>query len=398
MNKNSIKIKAVGDIAPGDCGINGIGVLSITNKYGAAFPFNKIRNELSKSDILIGNLEGVLSNQCNHKKLRLCGHPDIAKTLKDIGFDVVSLANNHVFDHGEKVLEETIELLHKAGISICGLRGENGYYCKPVILNRNNMSIGILAYNWIGLENPGKFGDRIAIIEDGVVNYTWHRDKERDKKARIEIKDKNKWVINDIKKLREEVDFIILLPHWGIEWTIYPPYGVTLEAKFFIDAGVDLVIGSHPHVIQGYENYNDRQIFYSLGNFLFDGFGKKSKYGMLIEVDIAPQKVLNYKIHFVRRGKYFQPEPIDSIEYEKNIKLIEKSNKAINADNSNIQLDDDLLYKQYEKHYNKNKYKKIIYLLIQSIKKPFLLKEILKKVGNLFHLLILRIKGEKVRW
>ncbi len=397
-NTKSIYLKAVGDIAPGDFSINGLGIYSLTKKYGCDFPFQKIGNLLDNCDLLLGNLEDVLSQRCFTKNLRHCGLPGMAQTLRQIGFDVLSVANNHSFDHGPDILEETVGHCEKAGIQVCGLRGYSDYYCRPVIIQKHKITIGILAYNWIGLENAGDIGKYLAIVEDSIVNYTWNRNKSNDLEARTLIKKKNTNVINDIKKLRNEVDILILMPHWGYEWTIYPPYGVTLEAKSFVEAGADLIIGSHPHVPQGIEIYNNGLIAYSLGNFLFDSVTEKFKWGMVLGCEIKPGSIKHYILSFVKNGKYFQTEPSTEEESIENMCLIDKSSKAILSLQAKEKLDDDLIYREFEKQYSNLKYQKVVYLLKNLTRRPSLMKPILKKILNLMRLMILRTQGKKVRW
>jgi poly-gamma-glutamate synthesis protein (capsule biosynthesis protein) len=391
-------IKAVGDIAPGDFSINGLGVYSLTKRYGCDFVFQKIVNALGNYDLLIGNLEDSLSHCCLTKDLRHCGLPDMAHALHQIGFDVLSLANNHSFDHGSDILLETIYHCENAGIKLAGLRGKSEYYCQPVIIKKHQMIVGILAYNWVGLEDAGKIGDYLAVVEDSVVNYTWYRDKARDFEKRKLIKEKNKNAINDIKKLRNEVDLLILMPHWGYEWTIYPPYGVILEGRNFIEAGVDLIIGSHPHVPQGIEKYNDGLIAYSMGNFLFDSVTDKFKYGMVLECKVNPGSIENFSLTFIKRGENFQPEPVTEEEAAENRRLIDKSSKAISSIKAEQILDDDVIYKEYETQYYNLKYQKIIYLLMNLPSKPYLIKSIFKKVLNFLYLILLRLQGKKTRW
>ena len=206
--ENRVYIRAVGDICPGDCSIEGFGVLSLTKKYGCEVPFSNLGNIFEDTDILIGNLEGVLSHRCLSENLRLGGLPGMAKTLRSVGFDVISLANNHVFDHGPDVLNETISICKEAGLKICGLRGKSGYYCEPVILKRKSVKIGILAYNWVGLEGLEDIEDYVSVVHDGIVNYTWNRDRDKDLNFRRIVTKRNKVVLNDIKKLKKEVDFV----------------------------------------------------------------------------------------------------------------------------------------------------------------------------------------------
>jgi len=396
---NDLTIKAVGDIACGDCTIDGLGIGSLTKKYGCDYPFQNLNGILNNADILLGNLEGPLSKKCLTQGLRLCGLPEMAITLKNLGFDVLSVANNHVFDHGVEVFNETIEYCNDAGIEICGLRGKSGYYSEPVIIKKNSLTIGVLAYNWVGLEEVNdEVSQCIATVSDGVLNYTWNRDRVKDIQSRGNLLDKNKEVFNDISKLRPKVDVLVLMPHWGYEWSNYPAYGVVLEAHSFIEAGVDFIIGSHPHVMQGVEKYKNGLIAYSLGNFLFDFSTKKYVSGMILESELISGKLKNYKPRFISWNEDYQPEEAFGSRREKYIELIDRSSRAISSVDSEQKLDDDIIYKEYEKKYNNLKLYNVIFLLKKLPTNPFLIKPIFGKFINLLGLIILHLKGKKVRW
>jgi len=327
----------------------------------------------------------------------MCGLPEFASALKRAGFDVLSVANNHVLDHGEEIFYETISICRQAGLRICGLRGTNEYYSEPVILNRKGMEIGILAYNWVGIEDS-RICDHIAAVEDGVVNYTWHRDKNIDFRARENIRTKNRHVIQDIKKLRKEVDILVVMPHWGYEWTIFPPYGVTLEAKSFVEAGADLIIGSHPHVLQGLETYQDRLIAYSLGNFLFGVISRKSTHGAILRCSIRAQAIENHKFILTRENRHYQPQCLDTKESALHILQVERSNKAVSSRNAASLLDDEFIYSKYEHQYRKLKLRVMFYLFINTFRYPDLIFAFIPKIINIANLIILRLKGQKVRW
>lgn len=404
MEKHFLNIGAVGDICPGDKSIMGIGVLNKTNKRGVDFPFGKICDRLGRFDLLIGNFEGVLSAEVTGiapKSLTFCGHPDFGAALNNVGFDVLSLANNHTMEHGVVVLQETIQTLKNAGIQICGLRSQSPeFYSEPVIVSRKGKTIGILGYNWIGTKRFADADNYISQVHDSIVNYSWHRNSENDNRLRGIAKNRNKNVINDIKVLKQKVDFVILMPHWGYEYVNYPPYGVTLEAKTFIDAGVDLILGSHPHVIHGRERYKNKLIFYSLGNFIFDARQKDLKYSMLLDVswDLKHQEA--YCLDPLYINSDFQPQLANGKQKNHIEKVIEESNKKIaNASNSEIhELEDDAIYKQYEDYYRKRKIKTIFdhFVAVKEDRRVVLI--IFKKICNLVNLIFSRLKGEKLRW
>jgi gamma-polyglutamate biosynthesis protein CapA len=393
-----LHIKAVGDIAVGDCIIDGIGISSLSKKYGCDFHFSQINTFLQNSDLLLGNLEGTLSQRSYSEDLRLCGIPEMAMALKKTGFDVLSLANNHVLDHGKDIFNETSQHCLNAGILLCGLRDNNSYYSKPLIIRKEGYTIGILAYNWIGLEDSNHQSENIASIYDGIVNYTWNRDPQADFDTRTNLHLHNKEVFSDINKIRKQVDIVILMPHWGYEWTIYPPYGVVLEARNFIDAGVDIIIGSHPHVPQGFELYKNKLIIYSLGNFLFDSTTNKFRYGMVVDINWSKNGLINYIPTIIDRDNLFRPtlaSPKTSLEEMINIY---KSCAAISSLYAPKLLDDELLYREFELQYGILKKTKIIFLFKMLIFHPKIIKPLFKKIMGLLKLLTLRLFGKKVRW
>lgn len=398
QHNRNLSIKAVGDIAAGDYSMHGLGVCSYTKKYGCDYPFEKLNEILSGADLLLGNLEGALSERVLNDDLRLCGLPGVASTLGEIGFDILSVANNHAFDHGAEVFAETVDYCRKAGIEVCGLRGDAEYYSQPVVIYKNSMTIGVLAYNWIGLEKASEMEKYVAVVKDSVVNYTWNRNKKADLEAQKQVHDKNRNVISDIRRLREDVDVLILMPHWGYEWGIYPPYGVTLEARTFIDAGVDLIIGSHPHVIQGIERYKSGVIAYSLGNFLFDAPTEMFNTGMVLKCDVAIGAIPEYSYDFVKRSKNFQPVPACGADDISSRKMVMESSEVVISEDAPVKLDDEIIYKEYEKQYNYLKRKKVVFLFKAMLMNPKLVIPILGKVRNLVVIILMRLQGKKVRW
>jgi len=396
MNKNSIEILTVGDIAPGDCSIPGFGIKSISDKYGCDYLFSNIKKELENKDLLLGNLEGSLSQFSREKELRLCGLPEMAHTLRNIGFDVLSVANNHVLDHGPEIFKETISHCQQAGLMICGLRGNAEYYSQPVIIEKKGLKVGILAYNWVSSESVDTAGEYIAQVYDGTVNYSWIRNSNIEARNSTEIKNKN--VIDDIRKIRNHVDVVILMPHWGYEWIIYPPYGLTIEARSFIDAGADLIVGSHPHVPQGIDAYNNKLIIYSLGDFLFDSATRMYNHGMMIRCRLSPGAINYYSLLFVERDNNYRPR-IASLETTiKYYKSVQKSSTACIKPDAKIFLNDDKIYKQYERIYNTLRLLKILKLCLMMLHRPFIIRIVGKKIFDLMKVIFMRIQGKKVRW
>jgi poly-gamma-glutamate capsule biosynthesis protein CapA/YwtB (metallophosphatase superfamily) len=394
MAESSIIMKAVGDICPGDMSIHGLGVCSQSKKYGVDYPFQYAKEHLQDAGIVIGNLEGILTSKAYTKVLRFCGVPEFALVLRRAGFTAVSVANNHIFEQGITGFNETIKALEENGILICGRKGEKEFYSQPVIINTKGKKVGLLSYNWVGVNKFPDAEKNIAQIYDSVVNYTWNRNLEVDNKNQLNIQNKNSHVLCDIRRLKQMVDYVVVVPHWGFEFVHIPPYGVVLEAHSFIDAGADCIVGSHPHVLQGYEEYKGSKIFYSLGNFIFDMPNKESKKTALLEVIFNKQGKTEHSFKFFKINKMHQPVPA-SLSQEGDIrKCIEESNVVLARGNFN----DDEIYKEFEKQYNRQKKINILRHFYLLPIHPFIVSVIIKKMVGFVILILLRIKGKKIRW
>ena len=159
---------------------------------------------------------------------------------------MVSLANNHIFDYGVEGFIDTVGFLKEQKIFYCGAGLNIKEASKPCIIEKDNIKIGIIACGW----------DLIQCIPASVNS------------PGVNILNLEN-VLSQIKNIRKEVDLLITFIHWGYEFEIYPlPIHKNLARKM-VDSGVDIIVGSHPHVVQGCEKYNNKFIFYSLGNFFF---------------------------------------------------------------------------------------------------------------------------------
>lgn len=158
----------------------------------------------------------------------------------------VSLANNHIMDFGQKAFNKTIDILEENSIRYFGAGTKKNNFNNPLIIEFNGKKIALLGYSCPSTHPI--FGDN---IESG--------------SAKLDIEE----IIIDIKSIRFKVDFIIIEPHWGIQDISIPKFSDIEIAHRLIDAGADLIIGHHAHVIQSYEIYKNRYIFYGIGNFIF---------------------------------------------------------------------------------------------------------------------------------
>jgi len=193
------------------------------------------------------NLEAPLKSPMPRKKwINLCNSDKVAEVLKILNTLAVNIANNHILDWGRQGLEDLIRLLEENGIPFFGAGLNLQQALSPVLLKVDGKSIGFLGFGWkeemciyAGKKRPGVAPLKLPIILDSV------------------------------RKLKEEADLVAVNLHWGYEYEQLPLPVHRQIAHRLVDEGADLIIGHHPHVIQAFESYKGRHIYYSLGNFYF---------------------------------------------------------------------------------------------------------------------------------
>ncbi len=213
-------------------------------------PFAHVAKVLDGADLTLGNLECVVSKSGKRldKSYTFRADPRAIPLIAN-HFDGVSLANNHTGDFGHEALIETMDRLTKADVHYFGAGLDNKEAHTPWIAEKNGLKIAVLGYNEF---NPKSF-------EAGPTTpgCAWSHDD---------------LVVADIKAARAKADRVLTFMHWGEEYKDNPNERQTTLAHAMIDAGADVVIGNHPHVVQGTENYKGKLIVYSLGNFVFDEY------------------------------------------------------------------------------------------------------------------------------
>ena len=186
------------------------------------------------------------------KAWTFCGDPDNVSYLKDLGVDIVGLANNHTFDFGEESFLDTLETLEKAEIPYVGAGRNIERAAAPVYLEAGGFTI---AYVAASRAEYTIYTPEATETEPGIL---WCYDYAR--------------FLESIREAAANADYVIALPHWGVEHSTVLEDEQISGAHACIDAGADAVIGAHPHILQGIEYYEGKPILYSLGNFWFDGY------------------------------------------------------------------------------------------------------------------------------
>lgn len=215
-------------------------------------------NEMRSADLMMVNNEFCYSNRGlkeSEKSYTFRAKPSRVNILKEMGVDIVSLANNHTLDYGMDALWDTFDTLENAKIDYVGA-GEN--------LNRAKAPV----YYTIGEK-------KIAYLAASHVIYevSWYA---TDSKAGMVGTYDPTIILNSIREAKANSDFVVIYVHWGVERNSFPESYQRNLAHLYIDAGADVVIGCHPHVMQGMDYYKGKPIAYSLGNYWFNNKGQES--------------------------------------------------------------------------------------------------------------------------
>jgi poly-gamma-glutamate capsule biosynthesis protein CapA/YwtB (metallophosphatase superfamily) len=231
-------------------------------------------DEYRQADVAMVNLENPLTRAeipLPDKQFNFKADPDAAAVLKDGGIDIVNLANNHTMDFQEQGLTDTLETLDKAGIQHVGAGRNLTEARRPKILEVKGQRIAYLGYYGADF--------KAATATSPGTNYA-----------------EESQISADIKALRAQVDWIVVNYHWGEELAEHPADWQRDLARFTIDQGADVVVGHHPHVLQGAEVYKGRPIAYSLGNFIFGGNSRSDYDTAVLKVALKDQQM---KVEFV---------------------------------------------------------------------------------------------------
>ncbi len=225
-----IVLLATGDVIPARS-VNS----KMAGKNDFLYPFKQTAGLLTSADITFINLESPLIKNCQQtdEGMVFCGNEKAVEGLVFAGVSVANLANNHTADYGMDGLENTVNILRQNRIAVTGLGS-------PAIIDIKGKKFGFLGFNDI---TP-----RYGIVADA--------NEEK--------------IIRSIKNLKGKVDFLVAAFHWGVEYTAKPTLRQKELAHLAVDNGVDLVIGNHPHWVQGIEQYKGKFITYAHGNFVFD--------------------------------------------------------------------------------------------------------------------------------
>lgn len=273
------------------------GVAREIRKYGDFnHPFTKIKDCLKSGDIVFGNLENPVTRgrEIMTPEMILRADPGVEVALKDAGFTVLSLANNHLPDFGPRGLLDTLQYLNNAGIESVGAGQTDNEAYAAKFIEVKGLMLAFLAYNDLGVV-PDSY---LAGVDTPGTAFL---DGEKMRAA--------------VKNAREKADFVVVSMHAGTEYASGPDRIQIQFAHQAIDAGADLVLGHHPHVVQKVEQYKGKYIFYSLGNFVFDQmWSRDTREGLAAKIFINQSGVEKVEFLPIYINDHAQPEVLKDEE------------------------------------------------------------------------------------
>jgi len=228
--------------------------------YQESYMDDTMRKFLSQFDFRIGTLECAVGNGLPYDEEKMRRKMNIIYVrdedifrIKEMGFDIVSLANNHAWDMGVEGLQNTIRHLEEMGIQYCGAGMNIEEASRPAVVTKDGLSVAFLAY---------------CMCDEPLFGH-------------IEVAEENKpgicplfmdKVVDDIKAAKKKYDKVVVIPHWGKEYSYSPLPEIVDMAKQMVKAGADAVMGGHPHQVQPLVRLHGTPVCFCLGNFLFPDF------------------------------------------------------------------------------------------------------------------------------
>ncbi|MFD2671100.1 CapA family protein [Marinicrinis sediminis] len=222
----------------------------IVEEKGYDYPFSQVKAQLAEADILAGNLETPLSTRGEpaDKAYAYRSSPKAVEALSEAGFDILNTANNHILDYGWDAFHDTHRYLKEGGLQAIGSGANEEEAYQPVVIERNGIRVAYLGFSQV------------------VPNGDW---KARGDEPGVASTYDYRLPVAAIERAEQEADLVVVIAHWGVEREEQPEDRQIEMAHRYIDAGADLVVASHAHVLQGFEQYKGKWIAYNIGNFVF---------------------------------------------------------------------------------------------------------------------------------
>ena len=272
--------------------------------YGSEYFLKNVRSIFEEDDLTIVNMEGTLTEETTRvdKQFAFKGDPEYVKILTSSSVEAANVANNHSHDYGEKSFQDTVQTLEENGIKTFG-------YDDVAVLEVKGVRVGMF-----GIYELDDHLERIPQVKQ------------------------------DIAKLKDQnVDIIVAVFHWSNELVTVPDENQVTLAHLAIDEGADVVVGHHPHVVQGIDEYKGKTIAYSLGNFCFGGNTHPTEMDTFIfqqkfildgkrNITGSEYKVIPCRVSSETTYNNYQPTPLMGEEAKETMDKIEERSQEINSD------------------------------------------------------------------
>jgi poly-gamma-glutamate capsule biosynthesis protein CapA/YwtB (metallophosphatase superfamily) len=264
----AVTLVAVGDV------MMDRGVRLAMNQHGITYPFEGTQQVLASGDIAIANLETPISARGTPLNM-FRAYPDVMKALRYSGIDVVSIANNHILDYDYVALTDTLMYLEADGIIGVGAGSDESAARRPAVIDVGGTRIAFLAYTelWFCYAKDNRPWDATA-TRAGV------------SPLREDI------LVQDIARAAAVADLVVVSCHWGDEYKHYPNQTQRRFAELAVRAGADIVLGHHPHVLQGIACDEGSVVAYSLGNFVFDQRQPGTQDSVILRFTISAGRII----------------------------------------------------------------------------------------------------------
>jgi poly-gamma-glutamate synthesis protein (capsule biosynthesis protein) len=289
-NDSSFELVAVGDISLGDAAQGvGAGVHATFERVqgrNTRYPFEHTPEMFAGASVVFGNLETVISHtglvRSRASSLEMRGHPAAADRLAEAGFTVLNVANNHMMQHGPAAFADTVGALRRRSIAVVGEADTSDRACIPQSVTVNGVTICFLGFAF----EPDKYWH-------GRLGYAFGPACD---------------MLEQVRRAKQSHDLVICSVHWGVEFVRHPGAAEERLGRQLIDAGADVVLGHHPHVVRRIDRYARGIIVYSLGNFVFDQLWDRwLRTALVLRLRLSRRGVEGFDTNWAWIGDDYQP-------------------------------------------------------------------------------------------
>lgn len=264
-------------------------------------PLRHLAGRIRDADIAVGNLESTLSDAGPPQQGgdSFAVPPGTLQGLARLGFDAMSLANNHTGDFGVPAMLESVAAFRDSPVRPFGAGADLAEASRPAIVSHEGVRFGFLGFNAIG-ETP-----RATRSSAGALSVRMPPRTGPLNRADL------RFVTDAVRRLAGRVDVVVVLPHWGTQYTHVAEPVQSQVGRALVQAGADLVVGGHPHWVQGLEPVGDAVIAHSLGNLVFDmDFMEQTMEGVTLTATFRGERLVDVELGPYRLGPDFAPRPV----------------------------------------------------------------------------------------